>query len=156
MRGRHITLFIVLFASIPFLGQSQAATDTDQAAIVAFAQKAAVRAVNFQEGDVESLKRARADFTAEGWKDFMKPMEGYLDPKGAPTFNSSFVPSGNARVVDEKDGIVHIRIPGTLKQSSKGSSTTYRAALDVHAGGHPIKIERLEQIMCAGASTACQ
>jgi hypothetical protein len=156
MRGHLTMLFIVLLVGIPFLRQSQAVTGTDQSAIVAFAQKAAVRAVNFHEGDAESLARARADFTPEGWKDFMKHMEGYLDPKGAPAFNSSFVPSGNARVLDEKDGIVHVRIPGTLKQSNKVSSTTYRAALDVRAGGNPIKIERLEQVTCAGASTACE
>jgi hypothetical protein len=149
-------LFGVLLAGSAFLRQSQAPADTNQAVIVSFAQKAAVRAVNFHEGDVESLTRARADFTVEGWKDFMKRMEGYLDQKGAPTFDSSFIPSGNARVVDEKDGIVHIRIPGTLKQSNKMSSVTYRVALDVRAGGSPIKIERLEQIMCAGALAACQ
>ena len=156
MRGHLAMLFIVLLVGIPFLRQSQAVTGTDQSAIVAFAQKASVRAVNLHEGDAESLARARADFTPEGWKDFMKHMEGYLDPRGAPTFNSSFVPSGNARVLDEKDGIVHVRIPGTLKQSNKVSSTTYRAALDVRAGGNPIKIERLEQVACAGASTDCE
>jgi hypothetical protein len=156
MRGHLVVLSTMIFAGISLLGQSQAATETDQAAIVTFAQKAAVRAVNFHQGDAVSLTRARADFTREGWKDFMKHMEGYLDPKGAPAFDSSFVPSGDARVLDEKDGIVHIRIPGTLKQGNKVSSTTYRAALEVRAGGNPIKIDRLEQITCAGASTACQ
>jgi hypothetical protein len=149
MRIRLIVLFTMLFAGVSAFGQSQEAT-------VAFAQKAAVRAVNFHEGDAESLTRARGDFTPEGWKDFVKHMEGYLDAKGAPAFDSSFVPIGDARVLDEKDGIVHMRIPGTLKQGSKASSTTYRAALDVRAGGNPIKIERLEQITCARTSTACQ
>jgi hypothetical protein len=149
-------LFVLLLAGSPFLRQNQAAAETNQAVIVSFAQQAAVRAVNFHEGDVESLTRARADFTAEGWKDFLKHMEGYLDQKGAPTFDSSFITSGNARVVDEKEGIVHIRIPGTLKQTNKISSMTYRVTLDVRAGGSPIKIERLEQVMCAGASAACQ
>jgi hypothetical protein len=83
-------------------------------------------------------------------------MAGYLDDKGAPAFNSNFTPTGKTRVIEEKDGIVHVKIPGTLKQGNRISSTTYRAAIDVYAGGKPIKIERLEQITCGGASTSCQ
>ena len=30
---------------------------------------------------------------------FMKHLDGFLDPSGAPTFTSSFMPSGPARVV---------------------------------------------------------
>jgi hypothetical protein len=153
--GLPIFLVAVLAGS-PFAGARQAAAGSDQAAIVAFAQKAGMRAVNFEMGDAASLERARADFTADGWKDFMKHMAGYLDEKGAPAFNSSFTPSGEARVVDETDGIVHVKIPGTLKQGNKISATTYKAALEVYAGGKPVKIQKLEQVTCAGKSTACQ
>jgi hypothetical protein len=135
---------------------TQPLAKTDQAAIVAFAQETAVRALNFRQGDIGSLTRARADFTPEAWKEFMKNMEGCLDQKGAPTFSSSFVPSRDAVVVGQENGIVHLRIPGTLKQTQNRSSTTYRAAIEVRAGSKPIKLQHLEQITCGGASTACQ
>jgi hypothetical protein len=83
-------------------------------------------------------------------------MKGFLDEKGAPTFTSVFAGSGPAKVLDEKNGVVRFRIPGTLTQSSKLGKTTYRAALEVAAAGKPVRIQKLEQIACAGASTACQ
>ena len=152
----HISLFFTLLIASPLLAQDQPPAKTDQAAIVAFAQKAAVQSLNFHQGDAASLTQARPDFTDDGWKGFMKHMEGWLDQKGAPTFTSSFVPSRDAVVVGQENGTVHLRIPGTLKQTQNKSSTTYRAAIDVYAGGNPVKIQRLEQITCAGASTACQ
>jgi hypothetical protein len=156
MRCHLIMLFVALFTGIPIFAQTQPPAKTDQAAIVAFAQKAAVRALDFRQGDIGSLTRARVDFTTEGWRDFMKHMEGWLDQKGAPTFSSSFLPSRNSVVLSQENGIVHLRIPGTLKQTQSQSSTTYRAAIDVQAGGKPIKIQHLEQMTCVGASTACQ
>jgi hypothetical protein len=156
MRCHLMMLFVATFTGISLFAQTQPPAETDQAAIVAFAQKAAVRALDFRQGDIGSLTHARADFTPEGWKEFMKHMEGWLDQKGAPTFSSSFVPSRDAVVVGLENGFVHLRIPGTLKQTQNQSSTTYRAAIDVHAGGKPIKIQHLEQITCVGASTACQ
>jgi len=104
------------------------------------------------------LARAQADFTASGWTDFMRHMQGFLDDKGAPTFTSTFVPSRNATVLGEKDGVVHFRIPGALTQTNNIGKTTYRAAVEVYAGsnGSATKIQRLEQITCVGASTACQ
>jgi predicted deacylase len=156
MRVAILLFLIVVLAGGPFAGAGQSTAGSDQAAIVAFAEKAGVRAVNFEMGNAASLERGRADFTADGWKDFMKHMAGYLDEKGAPAFNSSFTASGDARVVDEKDGIVHVKIPGTLKQGNKISATTYKAAIEVYAGGKPVKIQKLEQVTCAGRSTACQ
>ena len=156
MRYLHFTLFLALLTANPLFTQDHPSAKTDQAAIVAFVQKAAVQSLNFRQGDAASLTQARADFTDEGWKGFMKHMEGWLDQKGAPTFTSSFVPSRDAVVVGQENGIVHLRIPGTLKQTQNKSSTTYRAAIEVYAGGNPAKIQRLEQITCAGTSTACQ
>src|SRR5262249_39004917 len=112
--------------------------------------------------DAAGLTRARADFTADGWKSFIKNMEGFLDPKGVPMFTSSFVAAHDATVLEVKDGVLHLKIPGTLTQSSRLGSTTYRAAIEVYVlrnqspGGKRIQIQRLEQIACAGASTACQ
>jgi hypothetical protein len=156
MRFHLLRLFVALFAGSLLFAQAQAPADSEQAAIVAFAQKAAVQALDFRQGDAASVTRARADFTPEGWTDLMKAMAGWLDGNGAPTFSSTFVPSGNAVVVGQENGIVHLKIPGRLKQTQNQSSTTYRAAIDVRAGGNPMKIQHLEQITCVGASTACQ
>jgi hypothetical protein len=47
MRCHLIMLFVALFTGIPIFAQTQPPAKTDQAAIVAFAQKAAVRALDF-------------------------------------------------------------------------------------------------------------
>jgi hypothetical protein len=163
MRAYFRILFVMGFVSTALFAQTQRPAQADQAKIVAVAQKAALAAVNFREGDAPSLNHARADFTTEGWKDYMKRMQGFLDTKGAPTFSSSFVPTENATVLGEENGIVHFRVPDTLTQSNNLGKTTYRSAIEVYAirdllvnGGKPIKIQHLEQITCAGASAACQ
>ena len=164
MRRQLLVLLITILITIfPLCAQSSSPEKNDEAAIVAAAQAAAVRTVNFREGDAQGWKRSRTDFTPEGWTDFVKHMQGFLDAKGAPIFNSSFVASRDAVVVDNDNGVVHFRIPGTLTQAHNASKTTYKAALDVHVlrdqlndGGQAIKITRLEQITCGGSSTACQ
>lgn len=131
--------------------------------LITAAQQAAVAAVNFPEGDATAFNRSRSDFTPEGWNDFLKPMAAFLDPRGAPTFTSTFVAAHDAKLISEKDGVLRLRIPGTLTQSNKIGRTTYRqAAIEVYVlrarniGETSIKIQRLEQITCAGASLACQ
>jgi hypothetical protein len=61
----------------------------EQAAIIQFVQTATVRALNYSQGDRQSLVDAQADFTADGWREFMKWMEAWLDSKGAPLSSSS-------------------------------------------------------------------
>jgi hypothetical protein len=82
-------------------------------------------------------------------------MDGLFDQTGAPTFTSSFVAARRGILLGEENGVVHLRIPGTLTQSNKIGKTTYRAALEVHAV-RGLRFQRLEQIACIGASTACQ
>ena len=163
VRLQLIALFAVFFTGIPLLAQRSSPERRDESTIVAIAQDASVRAVNFRQGDAEGWKRARRDFTPEGWTEFVKHMQGWLDEKGAPTFSSNFVASRNAVVISNENGVVHFRIPGTLTQSQNGSRTAYRAAIEVYAfrdllihGGKAIKIKHLEQSTCAGTSTACQ
>ena len=157
MRCDLLTLFVVaLLTSAPLLAQTPVPAQANEAAIVAFAEEATIRALNFKQGDIGGLTNARPDFTPEGWNAFMKHIAGWLDPKGAPTFSSSFVPSGSALVVGEKNGILYLKIPGTLKQMQRQSSTTYRATIEVQAGGEPIKIQHLEQTTCLGSSTNCK
>ena len=130
----HLTnLFVALVSSVPLFAEPLVQVQANEAAVVAFAQGAAVRALNFQQGDIAGFTHARADFTPDGWKAFMKHMEGWLDGKGAPTFSSSFMPSRDAVIVGHQNGIVHLRIPGTLKHIQNQSSTTYRAAIDVQS-----------------------
>ena len=65
--------------------------------------------------------------------------------------------TADARILCDANGRLHLGIPGTLTQSNNISKTTYRAvALDVVVGGTPAKIEKLEQVMCAGSSPACK
>ena len=162
MRNSAI-LFAMVFALTSFRAWAEVASKEEQAAIVAVAEKAGIEALTFRQGDPASLARARVHFTPDGWTDFMKHMAGFVDEKGAPTFSSSFVASRNATVLGEKDGVVHFRIPGTLTQSSNLGKTTYRAAIEVYAlrdlmihRGEPIKIQHLEQLTCAGASSDCK
>jgi hypothetical protein len=152
----HMMLFAGLLAGISLFAQTQGPANNNQAAVVAFARKTAVEALNFHQGNVASFTRTRAEFTPEGWQDYVKHMEGFLDANGAPTFSSSFLASSGATVVDKNDGSVHLRIPGTLKQTQNRSSTTYRAVLDVEAGGKPAKIRHLETMTCPSKSAACR
>jgi hypothetical protein len=154
MRSHRVTLVVAMFASLPLFAQAPLSMSGSEAAVVAFAQEAAIRALNFKVGDVETLTHARADFTPEAWMAFMKWMGEFVDQKGAPKFSSSFVRSGETLVVGEENGIVHLKIPGTLRQSQAHGSTTYRASIDIQAGGTPIKIQHMEPTVCAGASTA--
>lgn len=155
MRGNFKWIIVcVLLLALPVFAWN--ASHSGPEAAIDFAQKAAVAAVNFRQGDQAGFSRSRADFTADGWKDFLRHNQGFLDQNGAPTFTSTFVPSAAARILGEQKATLHLRIPGTLTQSNNLGRTIYRAALDVVVGGTPAKIEKLEQITCAGASAACQ
>jgi hypothetical protein len=152
MRPPFMVLLGALVLAGPALAQTTPGPPTDQAAIVAPVQNAVVRALNFDQGDGARLRGAREDFTPEGWQQFMKRLDGWLDARGAPTFSSSFVPSGNATILGQDDGALHVVIRGTLKHSQNASTTTYPIVIDVRAGGKPLKIEHLEQTVCIGAT----
>ena len=89
-------------------------------------------------------------------------MQGFVDQTGAPTFSSSFVAAHDGSLVREQDGVLHVRVPGTITHSNKSGNTTYRAALEVYAlrdassAGTPVKIQRHEQITCLGKAAACE
>jgi hypothetical protein len=145
MRCQLAVLFIVLLNGFPALAQTTPAKE--QTAIVKIAQEAAVRTLAIKQGDALSLTESRDAFTPEGWSAFMKIMKEWLDKKGAPTFGSSFVPSGDAVVIGQENGVIHFKIPGTLTQTHDKSRTVYNhAELDIRAGGSPVKILHLEQI----------
>jgi hypothetical protein len=157
MRVPFIVMFGALLLSSLVLAQTNAAPTTQQAVAVGLVQRAVVRALHFDRGDIERLRGARDEFTPEGWKGFLKHLDGWLDDKGAPTFSSSFVPAGDSTVVSQSDGSLHVRIPGTLKHSQNASSTTYRVVVEVRAAGKPLKIESLKQTICGGSTaTPCK
>jgi hypothetical protein len=131
---------------------------SDRAAIVDFAQKAAVRALDYNQGDRDSVMDAQEDFTPDGWREFMKWLNGWLDDKGAPLGSSHFSPTSDAVVKSEEDGVARLTIPGTLKQLSRNEhggviGATYRAVIEIKAGGNPVKILHLKATTCGGAST---
>src|SRR5215831_3223845 len=113
----HMRVIATIFVCVTCLAQDAKPIKPDSKAI-ASAQEAAIAALTFRQGDASGFTRARENFTSEGWKAFIKHMEGFLDEKGAPTFTSNFVGSHDAKLLDEKDGLLHLRIPGTLTQSS--------------------------------------
>jgi len=132
------------------------ATSDGEREIVSFARTAATQALTFPAGDKAALVHARDVFTEAGWSEFMKVMQGWVDPTGAPTFASAFVASGAGRIVDEQDTIVHVRIPGTLTQTQGHSKTTYRIAADLWITSKPMMVQRLTQTTCRGDSPACR
>src|SRR5271169_3738495 len=91
-------------ASSPRLIQAAPLFATDQDAAVAFAQKAVVRALDYNQGDRESLMDAKDDFTSGGWSEFMKRLNGWLDDKGAPLGGQSFTAAGDAEVKSQENG----------------------------------------------------
>jgi hypothetical protein len=145
---------ILTALSIAVLCCQVAAQNTPQDASSAVVEKTVVAALSFQQGDLASLNRAHDNFTSKGWDEFIKTMQGFLDPHGAPTFTSSFVPAGHAVITGEENGTISARVPGTLTQTHDKSTTTYRLRVEVQTTGTPPKINHLEQITCSRASAA--
>jgi len=144
-----------LIAFVAAIGAPQVVGAQDS--ITSFAERTSVRALTFDHGDRGAFTAVRALFTPEAWTAFLEHLRGWLDENGAPLFDSSFVSSGAVRVVDEDTGVVHVRVPGTLTQTQKGSRTIYRRfAVDVWVGSDPLRIHTLTQTTCLGASTACE
>lgn len=153
-------LALATFLGLVCLAQAPASSGSGEGRNIISIQKVAVAALNFREGDAAGFNRAHADFTSEGWKDFLTHMQGFLGAKGAPTFTSSFIVKHAAMLLDEKNGVLHVKIPGSLTQSNKLGRTVYdHAAIEVYAfrdqSAGRIKIQKLEQITCRDASKSC-
>jgi len=131
------------------------AASADSAADVIFARQTSTQALTFREGDRHAFAGLDALFTPEGWTQFLTTLQDWRDPNGAPTFSSTFAPIADARVVDERDGFVHVRIPGTWTQTQKQSRSTYRIAVDVWVGTNPQRVHRLTETTCLGQSKNC-
>ncbi|MGH9514304.1 MAG: hypothetical protein ACRD3P_01320 [Terriglobales bacterium] len=141
----------LVICALSIFGLAQTPPASTPAQSVTQVQAAAINALTFEQGNLHSLTKARTDFTPQGWNDFMKTLQGFLDDKGAPTYSSTFVPAGDAVVVNNQNGIVNLKIPGTLTQTSGASRTSYRLRVEVRAAGAPLKIEHLEPVTCLHA-----
>jgi hypothetical protein len=84
MRAYFKVFAITVFLGIPVFAQNTTPSRLDQATIVRFSEKTAIAALNFQQGDAVGFARAHDDFTSDGWKDFTKRMEGFLDRRHRP------------------------------------------------------------------------
>ena len=148
------SIVVAALLCLPVFAQN--GSQPNRSEMIDFAKRSAISAVNFKQGDLVGFNNARADFTIEGWNDFIHHNEGFLDQNGTPTFSSTFVATGDVTILGDENGRLHLRIPGTLTQNNNIGKTTYRAALDVIVGGTPARIEKLKQVTCAGSSPACK
>ena len=144
---RFLTTSSIALVSLLGLSPATPLQEKEQAAAIEFAKNAVVQALNYSQGDRQSLIDAQDAFTAEGWREFMKRMEGWLDSKGAPLSSSSFIPSGDVVVTGQENDVLRLTVPGVLKQSQNKSATTYRVVVEVRMGGNPVKIGHLEPIV---------
>ena len=145
---------ILAALSIAALSCQLAAQNAPRETSSSVIEKTVVAALSFQQGDLATFKAAQANFTSEGWDEFIKTMQGFLDPNGAPTFTSKFVPAGHAAITSQDNGTTSAKVPGTLTQTHDKSTTTYRLRVEVQTIGTPPKINHLEQITCPRASAA--
>ena len=160
MRLTRFTLILAVIFGASLSWQAASGSNPQNDDDLVAAQKMATAALNFRQGDANEFNRNRANFTASGWKDFVKHMEGFLDAGGSPTFTSTFVATRTARTLDDKEGVIHFKVPDTLTQSNQIGKTTYQHfAIEVYAVREAteksIKIQHLEQITCTGSSKAC-
>jgi hypothetical protein len=145
---------IVAALTIAALSCQLAAQNAPRDASSSVIEKTVVAALSFQQGDLASFKTAQANFTSEGWDEFIRTMQGFLDASGAPTFTSKFVPAGPTAITSQENGAIGAKVPGTLSQTHDKSTTTYRLRVEVQTAGTPPKINHLKQITCLGASAA--
>jgi hypothetical protein len=75
---RCLRVLSIALVSVQGLTPATPLQEKEQAAIVEFAKKAVEQALNYIQGDPHSLVDAQDAFTAEGWREFMKRMEGLI------------------------------------------------------------------------------
>jgi hypothetical protein len=153
MRNCCVVLVTAFFLGGLAWAQSGSVATTDRATMVDFAKRAVAQALDYNQGDRKSLMDAQDDFTPEGWHEFMKWLDGFVDDKGAPTGSSLFIATGEPAPKSQENGAIRLAIPGTLKQQSKNAhgglfTTTYRVMVDVELGRNPLKIQHLKTRTC--------
>ena len=158
MRFFYLLLITLLANGITSTQAFSGNPKDDQVTAVDFAVTASVRVLNFRQGDLASLMDTKKDdFTSKGWGEAMKGWGGGLDDKGVAIFSSSFTPSGNALDIHRKGGILHLTIPGVLKQSQNRhgavSTTDWRVEIEIQLAENLLKIDSIKLTTCGGAVT---
>ncbi len=144
---RNLLILCIALVNISCFAAAAPLQAKDERAIIDFVQSAVVRALDYRQGDRQSLMDAQDAFTADGWREFMKRMDRWLDPKGAPLGSSSFMQNGDAVIKDQANGSMHLVVPGVLRQSQNQSVTTYRLVIDVRVDANAVKITHFEPIV---------
>jgi hypothetical protein len=166
-------MIVILFIGLLSVTSSQAASNvasspapasTEANSAVDFARKAVQKAFAYKKGDRDSLLDAKGEFTHTAWREFLKPMQGYLDLKGAPLTNSNFSPMGVPVIKGQDKNTVHVSVPGVLEQETRNAKgvmaiTPYSVVAEVDVvGTSSMKINNLKLRPCAPGSsvTPCQ
>src|SRR5688572_8663707 len=145
---RYLVILSIALSSVSGRAHAALFQAKEHAAVKEFAQQAVIRALNYSQGNRLSLMDVQDNFTPDGWRQFMKRMEGFLDTTGAPFGNSTFEPSSAVVITKEEKGVVqHLTVPGTLKQSQGISTATYQVDVDVRLDGPPPKLTYLQPIV---------
>ena len=148
MRYAWMMCVVALFLGTLGISQSVWPATPDQDDVIDFAQKAVPLALNYDQGNRDSLVDAQNDFTTEGWSEFMMWLDGFVDAQGAPTGSSHFTVTGDVLVKSHTNGVTRLSVPGTLKQESTGrATTTYRVVVDVEVSDNPLKIRHLKAVI---------
>src|SRR5437867_4458733 len=153
MRHSLVVLVVTFGLGNPASPQSVLPAKTDQTAAIDFVQKAVPRALDYDQGNRQSLMDAEEDFTPDVWREFMKWLAGFLDDKGSPTGSSLFTATSAPVVKSIGNDAIRLAIPGTLKQQTKNaygglSTTTYRVTVDIEVSGKALKIQHLNTRTC--------
>src|SRR5437867_11451415 len=150
MRHSLVVLVVTFGLGNPASPQSVLPAKRDQTAAIDFVQKVVPRALDYDQGNRQSLMDAEEDFTPDGWREFMKWLAGFLEDKGSPTGSSLFTATGAPVVKSIGNDAIRLAIPGTLKQSAyRGLSTTaYRVTVEVEVNGKALKIQHLQTRTC--------
>ncbi|MDI4632876.1 hypothetical protein J7U46_07430 [Pelomonas sp. V22] len=160
MRRRTASCLLAL-AWVP-IGAAAGSNGADDDKASRFAERSVQLALNFRQGDLQSLRDAEPLFTPEGWADFMRRLNGWLDAGGAPVFSSSFTASGPPILTTNSvSGGISFTVPGVLRHESRQpqggkSATSYRAEIDVQLTAEPFKVAQLSQRTCGGAVTVAR
>jgi hypothetical protein len=80
---------------------------SDDAAAIAFAETVP-RALDYEQGNRETLVDAQDDFTVEGWAELMKWLDGFIDDKGTPTGSSVLTVTGKTVVKGSENGATRL------------------------------------------------
>jgi hypothetical protein len=145
-------VLILLLLSVTGFAWNKTASGQDST-IIEYGTEVVSKALNFSQGDRESLVDAQDFFSPKGWEAFMKKLNGWLDEKGAPKYTSSFKQGERPPKVQAVEGGFVLTVFGDLKQQSRNeyggvSTTTYSVAVDMTISNKPLQIELLEQRTC--------